>query len=33
MEKLDSEYFMSTNGGNNDFYVTNEVKADFDKNG
>lgn len=33
MERLDSEYFMSSNGDNDDFYVTSEVKADFDKNG
>ena len=33
MEKVESEYFMSSKGGNNDFYVTNDVKSDFDKNG
>ena len=33
MERLESEYFMSSNGDNDDFYVTSEVKADFDKNG
>ena len=33
MERLESECFMSSNGDNDDFYVTSEVKADFDKNG
>ena len=33
MEKVDSEYFMSTASGDNEFYVTPEVKFDFEKNG
>ena len=30
---MDSEYFMTTGSDDNEFYVTPEVKSDFEKNG
>ena len=33
MEKVESQYFMSSSSDGNDFYVTSEVKSDFECNG
>ena len=33
MSKTDSEYFMTENGDLNEFFVTPDVKADFERNG
>ena len=33
MEKVKSQYFMSSSSDGNDFYVTSEVKSDFESNG
>ena len=33
MSKKDSEFFMTENGGLNEFFVTPDIKADFDRNG
>ena len=33
MENVESQYFMSSSSDGNDFYVTSEVKSDFECNG
>ena len=33
MSKTDSEYFMTEKSDSNEFFVTPDVKADFDRNG